>query len=739
MKKFSRIIIAITAFLLVFAIFVSAEPLQLASAAVGQDVALSKKYLSEVKMFYGRTENDAKADCEKEGFTFCPANLNEGAPNVIRDGDLSEDPVAPMGIYMGYKTTEDPGDAITDITLLDMKNTHFTEIDYKKYLDEHISEFKDEAARMMVLVGELKRQLDAGSPNAQMVYNSLNLIYVDENKAHDAEDNLLGYYLLNMADIPFFEKFIQRGHSMVVGRVSDLLCGAASDYNKDGTTWVDRSKTSEIAVTYANSTSADKNMYDQQYQDLSKRFVKAIRDFKDTYTEAKRRRDQYGDTLGYNELKGMTEENGAEKLSQAGAGCRFPEYSDALKTYALLESIPYHKAGEKVVNNAALLVDEDTGDEETGEEGTEADFPSTGELFKDKDGKELESISIYRGINRGIFRNDVALTDKARTQQNLGNNPYNDIWGDGGIAETSFYVGLGVGSISLIAGLGMYIYNTHDEYIYDLMKNSIKNEAPDSLSTLSKGEVLSPVLEEAQMNRSLTTNKLITAGKWLAGIGGALILISIAVKGVQLYKDYHRDFTKIPNMIVDESNIVTHTKDKNGKGVKNINFDQFAYYEVAKCNRQEIGINKDAQSGVSDYASWGCGDAADLNADTGREWLALYVNRAGEKGKPILADSLILKTGFGSEKTPADRNGFLHMFTRADTPVKIDNIAFCYNDDFNGMYLYWNTDANAYTASAFNGGTLALVGIGGLALGIVGTTLVFLPKLKKKKEEEIAV
>lgn len=189
-------------------------------------------------------------------------------------------------------------------------------------------------------------------------------------------------------------------------------------------------------------------------------------------------------------------------------------------------------------------------------------------------------------------------------------------------------------------------------------------------------------------------------------------------------------------MIVDESNIVTYTKDKNGKDVKNINFDQFAYYEVAKCNRQEIGIHKNAQNGVSDYASWGCGDAADLNAAVGKQWLALYVNRAGEKGKPILADSLTLKKGEDSEKTPADRNGFLHMFALNETPVKIDNTDYSYRDDNEGMYLYWNTDANAYTASAFNGGSLALVGVCGLALGIVGTTLVLLPKLKKKKKKQ---
>ena len=56
------------------------------------------------------------------------------------------------------------------------------------------------------------------------------------------------------------------------------------------------------------------------------------------------------------------------------------------------------------------------------------------------------------------------------------------------------------------------------------------------------------------------------------------------------------------------------------------------------------------------------------------------------------------------------------------------------------MYLYWNGDANAFadgasaTASAFNGGYFALAGIGGMALGILGTALV-MTKGRKKKEE----
>ena len=268
------------------------------------------------------------------------------------------------------------------------------------------------------------------------------------------------------------------------------------------------------------------------------------------------------------------------------------------------------------------------------------------------------------------------------------------------------------------------------------------------MSTLSS--YYKQCLGEKEFHKVKNTSvmKMGTVGKWIMGIGGAIMIMAAVLKGVQIYKYYHRDFTIIPIMIVDESDIVTYVKDKNGKDVKLINFDQFAYYEVVKCNRQEIGLHKNVQSGVSDYKSWGCGDAADINADVGKQWLAMYVNRSAGKGNPILADTLTLKTGKDSEKTPSDCNGCLHMFTYTN-PVKIDDEAYCYRSDKEGMYLYWNGDEKAFaeststgantsgetkTASAFNTGYLALAGIGGLALGILCTTLVMLPKLKKKEK-----
>ena len=195
-KRFCKLI----AFLMTLCMLATYPAIQIVLAEVGQDIQLSKQYLKEVKMFYGVNEAAARAACEGEGFIFCPTNLNEGGPNSITANPASLLPDSPMGIYMGYKTTENPKNAITDLTLLDMKYTHFEEIDYEKYLNAHVQDFRNQAAQMMLLVRELAIKVEAGSPNAIMAYDLLNLFYVDDMKPHDALENQLGYYLIHETD-----------------------------------------------------------------------------------------------------------------------------------------------------------------------------------------------------------------------------------------------------------------------------------------------------------------------------------------------------------------------------------------------------------------------------------------------------------------------------------------------------------------------------------------------------------
>ena len=384
----------------------------------------------------------------------------------------------------------------------------------------------------------------------------------------------------------------------------------------------------------------------------------------------------------------------------------------------------------------------------------EADFPDASEMFRNADGMELQSISIYSGINRAIFRKGVALTSDSLMQKSMGKDPYDKIWDMGGIVDIISYTVLGVGAVTFTLGaiggaLAVKDVARLTKFIADAPK--------EALYDFGFGPELRANTDIPKAQASIKySQKFVTAGRWMMGIGGALMILAAVLKGVQIYEYYHRTFTQIPNLIVDEADIVSYTKNDEGKEVKIITFDQFAYYEVVKCNRQQIGIHTNAQDGVKDYKEWGCGDAADINADVGKQWLALYVNRSEAKGSPILADTLLLRTGkeeiekaeaagkstdkveLEAAKMPEGYNGCLHMFME-ENPVMIDNEAYSYRSDNEGMYLYWKGDTGAFTASTFGtGGTIAVSAVGGLIVGILGATAVLLPKKKKEQGNEPA-
>ena len=527
MRMLKKHISTIIAFALVIALFVTSEPFRIVSAAVGTDNRLSKLYLKEVKMFYGRSESEAKSACESEGFVFCPTDLNEGSPNVvITDWQTNFEPNAPLRTYLGYKTTEDPDYAITDLTLLDMKNSHYEDMDYQKFLDEHVEDFHNEAAQMMVLVNELERKVNAGSPNALMAYDSLNLIYVDESKSPYDEQNQLGYYLIHNADIAFFEKFIQRGNSMVLGRITDLLCDAAADYNSDGTTWVDRAKSSEVAYEYANGTSATKNMYDQLCEDAAKEFIKTIKNFNNTYTEAKQRFDTYGETLGYSELEGMTEENSTALLASAGSDCRYPEYSDALKNYALLDAYTYQTAGETVINNAELLKETDAAKnvETAGNAGTYSKTLTLAEYIM-----QLANDETLEDHPSAVYPIIHSLTQAQRAALTLG--------GPGAIIEGLYqsndYLSRRSEAINVatekLKDSGykdgrLYLWSGIDDSIYS--KKVVKTQALKEAE--NAGVVIETAREEAEKKENSTLNQALTIiDICTLGYGGIVTVASI--------------------------------------------------------------------------------------------------------------------------------------------------------------------------------------------------------------------
>ena len=379
--------------------------------------------------------------------------------------------------------------------------------------------------------------------------------------------------------------------------------------------------------------------------------------------------------------------------------------------------------------------------------------------LKDILGDEKQVMDVYTGVNRGAFRSGVALTSEALMEQNAGKGQaYDRIWDNTGIVAITSYAAGALGAITLATGAFFSIKKVLFASPPGIIKNCVGKaefayyrvdawNANRQVGQLAADNPWMASFRQAEKDLAKARGyNVTTAGRWMMGIGGALMIAAAIVKGVQLWKYYDRDMTPIPRMIVDESDIVTYLTDDSGKPLldengnqkKNIDFNTYEYYDSVKCNRPDVGEIGDWQDGVKEYQDPDhyCYDVADLNADMGQEWIALYTVKSKNKGDPVLADSLTLSYGKQNGK-PKGCTQALHLFTYTNV-VDLGDTAWAFNNDKKGVYFYWDVDEGAFaaeTASGFSGGSLALAGIGGLILGIAGSTAVWLPKRRKEERE----
>ena len=389
-------------------------------------------------------------------------------------------------------------------------------------------------------------------------------------------------------------------------------------------------------------------------------------------------------------------------------------------------------------------------------------LPDIEEFFTD----EMEEIDIYTGVKRAAFRTGVAITSEALMEQHAGKGEaFDQIWDNTGIVAITTYASAVVGLGMMIAGGVMMAKgksvvqaiapqaanatNTRiaqaNNILANLRRGGEQGSVIDTISNQYQG--LHNTVQERVGTAQTVTTKMGYAGRVVLGIGGVLLVGAAVVSAIRLWKYYDRDMKPIPRMIVDESDIVTYLYDDDGKPIldengnqkKNVDFNTFEYYDAVRCNRPEVGEIGDWNDGVSDYKNEDhyCYDIADLNADMGQEWLALYTVKSKNKGNPILADTLFLK--YGKDKNlPKMCTTGLHLFNYTNV-VDLGDTAWAYSNDKKGVRLYWGEDTKAFapvTAASFTRGQLAIAGLLGLLVGALGTTLVLKPR--RRKEEEAA-
>ena len=206
--------------------FIALVPLQTAAAAN------NGKYVSEVYVAYGKDADEAKKTLEDKGFTPVEGNLNDGGKTYA---------------MMGYKTTDDIRESITDLAVMNMRGDYSVE-DYKKLLKGQKTEIAEFLTEFMTVIKEYRANLKAGKAKATYVHNILNN-YTEDDTGMKMGDLLNSETLqdkvgvsesveaANPENLPNLVTILMQGNAQVIKSVETLLSMAADTADNS---WLDR-------------------------------------------------------------------------------------------------------------------------------------------------------------------------------------------------------------------------------------------------------------------------------------------------------------------------------------------------------------------------------------------------------------------------------------------------------------------------------------------------------------------
>ena len=773
----------------------------------------SGKYVSDVYIAYGKSEEAAAKWLTENGWEPVKGDFNAGKASKW-DSDVAA--------VMGIRRTNRQSKAVTDMAVMNMKGG-YSFPKYEELIKAKKTEINEFINTFIPVLKEYRVNYNgkgsaSGQERARLAYDILNKFY-DGGDDEPYKANDTGEYLGKLFLEPIRQEGNEKGadleqiilESSGAGVIAiETALAMAADTNEKP--WLERAgeltgeEMAKNLAKYVPDAAGQDVVPSVAKQYLAERFgdaAKAIASQWDGIHEDMLWYEEYNEANGLWPLDDESEEANGERINEFFAALEksdpdayeqdYDKYYACVTLYNGLYDTPYEGSWGETMGDLFNPADgENYGLKSENflpmaavlskgqisslslvpltslmmigfqtEETVEELFPNVDAILGD-----AKEISIYSGINRGIFRGGVALTSEALMRNSEGYDPFNDLWSFSGIYNITCYCAAIVSIPLMGAGIAMILMNRPSAALLERMSwlngsvtvysQSVQHEIEYIAEIADYGptkiyaseadlmEVINQDLAKLnQYNNELTAYEADVAsmrsasmtGRVLTGIGGAILVAAAFAKGYQIYKYYQKTFTPIPTMIVDEADIVTYTKDEDGNDVKNIKFDQYVYYNAVRCNRQEIGKISDWQDGVESYKKWGCGDVADLNGDFGQEWLALYTVKSPEKGDPILADSLTLQ--YGKKDMPEGCTQGLHRFTYTNV-CDLGDTAWSFNNKKNGVYFFWDADENAFaadTASVFTGGQMALAGIGGLILGLAGAALVLTKKRRKDKPE----
>ena len=736
--------------------FIALVPLQTVAAAENKG-----KFVSEVYVAYGKDADDAKKTLENKGFTPVEGNLNDGGKTYA---------------MLGYKTTNDIRDSITDLAVMNMNGGYSVE-DYKTFLKNQKTQVAEFLTEFMAVIKEYRQNLKNGKARAVFAHDMLNN-YTEDDTGMKMGDLLNSETLQdkigitesveapNPENLPNLITILMQGNAQVVKSIEVLLSTATDTADNS---WIDRFAELDYDTLLdqvederpeLNTESKRKQYLDNLYGEAAAELGKA----------SVKLRDKLNDYAAMRlSLEDVTEEELKENFGNAKndkeAVLRTQEWLDIAAIY---ENLNNYEGGNFAKGELLefFLEENDPDDEEIFypmaaalSEGQRCGMPFIGfetllqfAFATDENWKQIvrenqselgsfDDVSIYAEIDRGIYADDgsVALTDKAQREKTVGSVGTNGNQESHEDALTSIvkisWATTAFAAIASLVSIGAAYVKVRN-YAYAGSEIGWLQENLDDIFKLDQASLEEmadiPMFAE-NVSQVYSARLAVYISKILVITTAFLAVASAVLTVIDMLRDNSLEQLPIPKYLVDN-----YTDADGGSYTLN--------YKAVECNREEyFGDDYTKQKGSS----------ADLLADEGTQWLALYASKNSKagNGRPLIPYFAVQK--ISDAPTGFDTN--IHLFGEKGA-VNIVGNAFKLYSAGSSLWQYFAGDYSAYvfcmrsdddvktydasagnmTASSIGSGTTVIIGIGslivGLALGAVVAVLV--SKNKKKKETE---
>ncbi len=738
-----------------------------------------KKYVKEVILSYGDTEETAKQWLTDNGYEVLDNNLNDGADNTLS---------TKRAVYLGYKTTDKASEAITDMKLMNMKGGYSIQ-DYQMMLSEQKDNLKVFFDNFKVAVQEYRDNYAAGQKRAVAAHDLLNMLY-DDDTQQDLGDLLLNrvreeytddeYNALSdeqKAKVGDMTTILMQGNANAILTMEQTIATATDESETPWTNRYQEAKTyDEMLEDLMDNEDLTVNDAEKElasrYDDDAKKIAASFENYKEDMQQS------YIDT----DLTLDTTEEEIEAYQKAHEDFDYAKWCALATQYTVLENL-----SNDDITLFDLIMGNDydvTGDDiyllyplvSVLTDGQRAclDFLSTYQLislginsddateatmnaFNITSNSDVNNISVYDGVDRTVYGEDVALTgDAYKMQVSTGNS-----------AAENWYTSISATTIALFSSFAVSTVATvfcwkYSSYLNTIAKQSAAQTAEAIQKANTQVRIAEGVIKDYQgmqadarrisdvgmeqhyaalekqwqnekLPKAVAEQKKVlsasnSASSWskfmnYAKVGmtcltAVLLAFSIWSTVDDLIDYYNATYTPIPSNMVNQ-------------GVNEKDEKVYTYYKAVKCNRV-------AQNMVTDKTEL-LGDYGDLNGDVGKQWVALYTTTDSAAGNPITTD---FKVQYKDTNVPGERTALSIFCESVAQNLTNKKAGYTYADSNGGIYLFFATDASANTlagSAISDGGYYVLVG-GGCAI-VAAAIAFFVGKSvgkKGKKGDDLA-